>query len=79
MFMSREKELVKNTAILSIGRFLPKLFSSFTLPVLTLYLSKKEYGTYDLIGTIVMLAIPVATLQIQSAAFRFLLDCRNDI
>ena len=77
--MSREKELVKNTFIISVGRFLPKVFTFITLPILTAYLSKREYGTYDLISTLVMLAVPIATLQIQSAAFRFLIDCRGNI
>ncbi|MBR2760493.1 MAG: oligosaccharide flippase family protein [Solobacterium sp.] len=57
---------------------MPKVFAFITLPILTAYLTKKEYGTYDLIATLVMLAIPVATLQIQTAAFRFLIDCRGD-
>lgn len=76
--MSREKQFAKNTVILSIGKFLPKLSSVITLPILSAYLSKAEYGTYDLIFTLVMLVIPIATLQIQSAAFRFLIDCRGD-
>ena len=76
--MSREKELVKNTFVLSIGRFMPKIFSFVTLPILTACLTKLEYGTYDLISTLVMLVIPIATLQIQSSAFRFLIDCRSD-
>lgn len=76
--MSREKELIKNTFVLSIGRFLPKVFSFVTLPILTACLTKLEYGTYDLISTLVMLVIPIATLQIQSSAFRFLIDCRSD-
>ena len=76
--MSREKELVKNTFVLSLGKFLPKLTSFITLPILTAFLTKREYGTYDLITTLVMLVIPIATLQIQSAAFRFLIDCRGD-
>lgn len=75
--MSREKELVKNTAILAIGRVLPQLASLVTLPILTAFLSKIEYGTYDLVNTLVMLVLPIATLQIQSAAFRFLIECRN--
>lgn len=75
--MSREKEFVKNTIILSIGRLLPKLTSFITLPILTACLTKEEYGTYDLITTLIMLVIPIATLQIQSAAFRFLIDCRG--
>ncbi len=78
MQMSREKELVKNTFVLSLGKFLPKLASFITLPILTACLTKAEYGTYDLISTLVMMVIPIATLQIQSAAFRFLIDCRGD-
>ncbi len=76
--MSREKEFVKNTFILSLGRFLPKLSSLVTLPILTACLTKAEYGYYDLITTLVMLVIPIATLMIQTAAFRFLIDCRGD-
>lgn len=76
--LNREKELVKNTLILSIGKFLPSLSSFITLPILTAYLTKAEYGTYDLISTLVMLVIPIGTLQIQSAAFRFLIECRED-
>ena len=76
--MSREKELVKNTFVLSIGKFFPKLIALIILPILTANLSKREYGTYDLITTLVMLVIPITTLQIQSAAFRFLIDCRGD-
>lgn len=76
--MSREKDLVRNTTILGIGKFLPKGISIITLPIITAQLTKAEYGTYDLIATLVMLLLPIATLQIQSAAFRFLIECRND-
>lgn len=76
--MSREKELVKNTVILSLGKFLPRLLSLVTLPIVTAQLTKAEYGTYDLAATLVMLLMPIATLQIQSAAFRFLIDYRGD-
>lgn len=76
--MSREGKLAKNTAILAIGTFLPKLASFITLPVLTGFLSQEEYGTYDLIGVLVSLVLPTATLQIQTAAFRYLIDVRND-
>ena len=76
--MSREKELFKNTIILGLGNFLPKLVGVITLPIITACLTKMEYGTYDLIQTLLALLIPVATLQIHSAAFRFLIDCRGD-
>lgn len=76
--MSREKELVKNTIILSLGSFLPQLTSLITLPLLTAYLTKTEYGTYDLINTIISLIIPIITIRIESAAFRFMIEYRND-
>ena len=76
--MSREKELIKNTIVLSFGKLLPKLTSFITLPILTAYLTKAEYGTYDLISTLLMLLLPIATLQVQAAAFRFLIDCRGN-
>ena len=47
--MSREKALVKNSIIISIGTFLPKLVSLITLPIVTAGLTKAEYCTYDLI------------------------------
>ena len=71
--MSRGKELAKNTLILFFGTFLPKLSSIITLPIITGGLTKVEYGTYDLIGTLISLLFPIVTLQIHSAAFRFLI------
>lgn len=48
------------------------------LPILTLKLSKSEYGMYDLILTGVSFLIPLVTLQMQSAAFRFLIESRGN-
>ena len=76
--MSREKNLVKNTFVLSIGTFLPKLATFITLPILTGCLTKEEYGTYDLIAVLASLLLPAVTLQLQTAAFRYLIDCRDD-
>lgn len=78
MTESRKINLAKNTGILAIGTFLPKAATFVTLPLLTAFLTKEEYGSYDLIITIASLLLPAATLQIQTAAFRFLIDKRND-
>jgi O-antigen/teichoic acid export membrane protein len=75
---SREKSLVKNTLILSLGTSFPKLMSFITLPLLTAFLTKAEYGTYDLITVLVMFLLPIATLQIHTGAFRYLIECRDD-
>ncbi|MCM1132935.1 MAG: oligosaccharide flippase family protein [Ruminococcus flavefaciens] len=74
---SREKNFAKSTFILAFGTFLPKFASFITLPIYTGYLTKEEYGTYDLITILCTLLLPIATLQIQSAVFRFLIDNRD--
>ncbi|XME02189.1 lipopolysaccharide biosynthesis protein [Lachnospiraceae bacterium C1.1] len=76
--MNREKELIKNTFILSIGTFLPKLTTIITLPILSRCLTKEEYGIYDLINTLVFLIMPLITIKLEMATFRFLIDHRND-
>lgn len=76
--MSREGKLAKNTIILAVGTFLPKVASYITFPILTGCLTKAEYGSYDLVSVLVSLLLPSITLQIQSAAFRFLIDHRDD-
>lgn len=76
--MEREKSLIKNSFIIGMGVFLPKLASIVTLPIVTGYLTKTEYGTYDLILILISLVLPVATLQIASAAFRFLIEAREN-
>lgn len=76
--MSREGKLVKNTFILAVGTFFPKLAIFVALPILTAYFTKTEYGTYDLVVTLVSFVLPAATLQIQAAAFRFLIDVKEN-
>lgn len=76
--MGKKENLAKNTLILSIGTFLPKLAGFFTLPILTEFLTKPEYSNYNLITLMVSLYLPELTLQVKTAAFRFLLDCRDD-
>ncbi len=76
--MNREKNLFINTIVLSIGTFFPKIIAFITLPILTEKLTKSEYGIYDLVLTLVALLLPAVTLQIQSAAFRFLIDARDN-
>lgn len=75
--MKREVALVKNTIIIAFGTMLPKVAGLITLPIITGCLTKGEMGTYDLMTTIISLFLPVVTLQIHTAAFRFLLDCER--
>ena len=49
--MSRSKELVKNTAILTIGKMCTQFVSFLLLPLYTALLSTEEYGIVDLFTT----------------------------
>ncbi len=75
--MGRGKGLLKNTLILSLGTVFPKVVHFIALPILTAYLSKEEYGYYDVIVTAVSFFLPLVTLQIQLAAFRYLIEYRE--
>lgn len=76
--MKREKELVKNTAIITIGKVCTQLITFFLLPLYTTILSTEEYGVVDLLNTLVSLFIPIVTFQIEQAVFRYLVDNRNN-
>lgn len=76
--MSRGKELTKNTLIITIGRISTQFVSFLLLPLYTALLTKEEYGTVDLIMTLVQLLIPVVSLMVDQGAFRYLLNCNTD-
>lgn len=76
--MSKEKELAKNTAIITLGKICTQLVSFLLLPLYTSLLSTEEYGAVDLVLTYSSLLLPVITLALDQAVFRFLIDVRND-
>lgn len=76
--MGRGKELAKNTTIIFVGRFFTQFLSFLLLPLYTRLLNTEEYGTVDLIITYISLIVPCVTLELSSALYRFLLDCRDD-
>lgn len=78
MNKSREKQLVKNTAIVALGKICTQFISFFLLPLYTAVLSTKEYGTVDLLNTYVSLLIPIVFLQMNQSIFRHLIDVRED-
>ena len=76
--MSKEKQLLKNTTIVSIGKIATQLITFLLLPVYTAVLTKEEYGIVDLLNTLVSLVFPIITLQIEQGIFRYLVDYRDD-
>ena len=75
--MSKNKELAKNTLIIGIGRIFGQLTFLILLPLYTAHLSTQEYGLADLITTYTTLLASVVTLQLEMAAFRYLIDSRG--
>lgn len=76
--MGRGKTLVKNTAILTIGKICTQMITFFLLPLYTAVLSTEEYGTVDLLNTLVSLLLPIVTFQVEQALFRDLIEVREN-
>lgn len=76
--MSRQTELAKNTAILTVGKVCTQCISFFLLPLYTAILSTDEYGTYDLLVTYSTLLLPLVNWQLDQGLFRFMLDHRKN-
>lgn len=76
---SRERDLAKNTLILTIGKISTQAITFFLLPLYTAYLSREDYGVVDLIATIVTLLFPILNMQMEQAVFRYMVVNRNDV
>lgn len=70
----RSFSLIKNTSILSFGTLCTKGIMFFMTPLFTRWLTTEEYGTFDLMVTYISLSLPIVTLAMGEALFRFLLD-----
>jgi len=76
--MNREKNLAKNTLIITIGKICTQAITFFLLPLYTSILSTSEYGTVDLLNTLVSLMLPIVTFQVEQAMFRELIEVRSN-
>lgn len=63
--------------IITIGRICTQLITFFLLPLYTGILSTEEYGTVDLLNTLVSLLLPIVTFQVEQAMFRELIEVRD--
>lgn len=66
-----------NTVILAIGRLSYQVVMFLLLPIYTRFLTPSQYGMVDLIVVYVSLLVPTLTVQMEMAAFRFLIDVRD--
>lgn len=77
--MSREKSLFKNTIILAIGTVLPRIINLATTPIITKNTTTAQFGYIDFItSTILSFVVPICTLQLEQALFRYLIDAKSE-
>lgn len=74
MKTEKYKQLLQNLSIFSISYVLSKLILCLMLPLYTRTLSQAEYGNAELVTNIIQILIPVCTLAIHSAVFRYSMD-----
>lgn len=72
--MNRNSSLVKNIAIFAIGSVGSKMLQFLLLPFYTRVLSDAQYGTVDVLQSISTLLLPIMSLTIFDAVFRFAMD-----
>ena len=68
------RRLLSNTAILSLGTIGSKLLVFLLLPLYTRCLTKAEYGISDIITQSANFLMPIMSLGISDAVFRYTLD-----
>ncbi|MCR5837301.1 MAG: oligosaccharide flippase family protein [Lachnospiraceae bacterium] len=72
--MNEKKRLLRNTGIIAVGNFGAKMISFLLLPLYTSILSTTEYGTYDFIVAASTFLLPIVTMSMHEAMFRFIID-----
>ena len=75
--MKEKKDLVKNTIIISIGKFSTKIVSFLLLPLYTSILLPAEKGQVDVLNRISLFLIPFMTLEMDEALFRFIIEAKS--
>jgi len=63
--------LISDSVIFTIGNFLAKLIQYFLLPFYTSKLTTQAYGTSELLNNLSDILLPIMTLAIYEAVFRF--------
>ena len=69
--MKRTKQLFKSTIVLTGTKFITQAINFFLLPLYTNLLTTSEYGTIDVLFTIILVGVPIFTLQIEMGVFRY--------
>ncbi len=71
---NRYKTLLSNTAVFAIGNILVKLIAFFLMPLYTSVLTTEQYGVSELLNSTIEIILPLATVCMIEALYRFSID-----
>ncbi|MFW7410988.1 lipopolysaccharide biosynthesis protein [Vagococcus fluvialis] len=72
--MDKYKKLLNDSIIFAIGNFGSKIISLIMVPLYSVYLTRVEYGTIDLVITFVNVLLPIISLSIFESVLRFTIE-----
>ena len=72
--MNKYKKLITNTAVLALGTLGSKILVFLLMPLYTRLLTSAQYSTADIISQTANLLIPLISLGMYEAVFRFAMD-----
>lgn len=76
--MGKLKSLLSDTAVFAFGNVFTKVLLFILMPIYTTALATEEYGIAELLNNAVELSLPLFTLGITQAVFRFSVDIGAD-
>lgn len=74
----RKVNLVKNTAMFALGNLGSKLLQIFLVPYYTRVMTDAEFGTADVLQAVVALLLPLLSLTVYEAVFRYAMESDYD-
>lgn len=74
----RKVNLVKNTAMFALGNLGSKLLQIFLVPYYTRAMTDAEFGTADVLQAVVALLLPLLSLTVYEAVFRYAMESDYD-
>lgn len=75
---TRETHLIKNTLIFALGNFGSKILQIALVPFYTRVMTSSEYGVVDILQALVALLLPIISIAIYEAVFRYAMDKEYD-
>lgn len=76
--MNRYLNLIRNIGLFAISNIALKLISFFLIPLYTVQLSTAEYGVVDMLNTVILMVLPLATLSVCDAVLRYCIEDKQN-